>query len=325
MKKTLILLIGFALFGSLATWYVLSKPDDKTTLLATERRFKVENTDEIYKIFIADRKGTQTTLERKDGYWLYNGKYPARPNAVDNVLDAVRRIEIQYKPPTAAVSNMIKSLATDGIKIEIYNKTGKLLQSYYIGGATADERGTYAIKDGAEQPYVVSIPGWEGNLRFRFNLQGDDWRDKTIFAEKATDIQSVTIEYPKNRDQSFRLEREGNTYRTTPFYDVTPIIRRPYKEGSVERYLEGFRSLGAEAFENENPARDSIKQLLPFSTITLKTSAGAEKKVQLFPIYTTSNQVERYYAALNNGDFMLVQHLVFGKILWGYDFFFEEP
>lgn len=325
MKKTLILLIGFALLGSLTTWYVLSKPDDKTTLLAAERRFKVENTDEIYKIFIADRKGTQTTLERKDGYWLYNGKYPARPNAVDNVLDAVRRIEIQYKPPTAAVNNMIKSLATDGIKIEIYNKTGKLLQSYYIGGATADERGTYAIKDGAEQPYVVSIPGWEGNLRFRFNLQGDDWRDKTIFAENAADIQSVTIEYPKNRDQSFRLEREGNTYRITPFYDVTPVIRRPYKEGSVERYLEGFRSLGAEAFENENPARDSIKQLLPFSTITLKTSARAEKKVQLFPIYTTSNQVERYYAEVNNGDFMLVQHLVFGKILWGYDFFFEEP
>ncbi|MFN7115333.1 MAG: DUF4340 domain-containing protein [Saprospiraceae bacterium] len=325
MKKTLILLIAFALLGSFTTWYVLSKPDDKTTLLAEERRFKVENTDEIYKIFIADRRGNQTTLERKDGYWLYNGKYPARPNAVENVLDAVRRIEIQYKPPTAAVNNIIKNLSTQGIKIQTFNRNNQLLQAYYIGGGTADETGTYAIKEGAEQPYVVSIPGWQGNIRFRFNLIGDDWRDKTVFAEKAENIESVSVEYPKNRNKSFKLERAGNTYRITPFYDITPIINRPYKEGSVERYLEGFRNLGAEAFENENPRRDSVRQLLPFGIITLKNKAGAEKTVRLFPIFTANNQAERYFIDVNNEDFMLGQHLVLSKILWGYDFFFENP
>lgn len=325
MKKTLILLIAFVLLASLTIWYVLSKSDNKTTLLAAERRFKVENTDEIYTIFIADRKGNQTTLERKDGIWLYNGKYPARPNAIENVLDAVRRIEIQYKPPTAAVNNIVKNLSTQGIKIQIFNKKKQLLQAYYIGGGTADERGTYAIKEGAEQPYVVSIPGWEGNLRFRFNLTGEDWRDKTIFAEKTENINFVSVEYPKNRNESFKLERTGNTYRIIPFYDITPIINRPYKEGSVERYLEGFRSLGAEAFENENPRRDSVRQLIPFSIITLKNKAGVEKSVKLFPIITANNQAERYFIDINNEDFMLGQHLVLSKILWGYDFFFEKP
>lgn len=324
MKRTILFLIIFLILGSFTTWYVLSKPDEKTSLAGADRRFKVENTEEIYKIFIADRDGAKTTLERKDGFWLYNGKYTARPNAIDNVLDAIRRVEIQYKPPTAAVKNMITSLATEGIKVEIYNKKNQLLKSYYIGGATADELGTYMIMDGAEQPYVASIPGWVGNLRFRFNLTGDDWRDKTVFGEKTENIESVSIEYPKNRNKSFRLAREGNSYKITPFYDVTPPIKRPYKEGSVERYLEGFRSLGAEAFENENPKRDSIRQLVPFSTITLKTTEGKEKVVKLFPLFSTSDQVERYLADVSTGDFMLVQHLVFGKILWGYDFFFEE-
>lgn len=325
MKRTTLFLIIFLLLGSATVWYLMSKPDDKTTLAGADRRFKVENTDDIYKIFIADRKGIETTLERKNGEWIYNNQYKARPNAVDNVLDAVRRMEIQYKPPLAAVPNMIKSLAAEGIKVELYNKTNQKLKSYYIGGATADERGTYAIMDGAEQPYVVSIPGWEGNIRFRFNLKGDDWRDKTIFAENAEDIQSVSVEYPKNKNKSFKLERVGNTFQITPFYDITPIIHRPYKEGSVERYLEGFSNLGAEAFESDNPNREKTLQLLPFSIITVKEKSGAEKTVRLYPIFTAPNNSERYFADVSNGDFMLVQHLVFAKILWGYDFFFEEP
>lgn len=324
MRKTLLFLLLFIIFGSATAWYLLSNSDENTSNVGDDRRFKLENTDDIYKIFIADRRGERTTLERKNGFWLYNGKYTAHPNAVENVLDAMRRVEMQYQPPKAAVQNMIKSLAADGIKVEIYNKNNNLLKSYYIGGSTPDERGTYMILEGAEQPYVAHLPGWEGNLRFRFNLKGDNWRDKTIFAEHLQDIQSVWVEYSKNKNKSFRLQKEGNNYTILPFYDVTPVIQRPYKKGSAEQYLEGFRSLGAEAFENDNPKRDSIQQLTPFSIITLKNTKGEEKTMRMFPIFSESDRMERYFAAVSTGDFMLVQQLVFGKVMRGYDFFFEE-
>lgn len=323
MKRTTIFIIFFLILGSFTAWYVLSKPSGNTSQLGADRRFKIENTDEIYKIFIADRRGTRTTLERKSDFWLYNNQYKARPTAIESLLDAMRRIEMKYQPPKAAVQNMIKSLAVDGIKVEIYNKSNKLLKSYYIGGATSDERGTYVILDGANQPYVAHLPGWEGNLRFRYNLKGDDWRDKTVFEENPQTIQSVHVEYPKNKNKSFKLEREGNTYKILPFYGITPVIKRPLRKGSVEQYLEGFQSLGAEAFENENPKRDSIKQLLPFSIITIKNQNGEVKSVRLFPIFTAHDRVERYLAEVSTGDFMLVQQLVFGKVMWGYDFFFE--
>lgn len=323
MKRTTLFIILFLLLGGATTWYLLSKPPRNTSQLGADRRFKIENTDEIYKIFIADRRGTRTTLERKAGFWLYNGKYKVRPTAIESLLDAMRRIEMKYQPPKAAVQNMIKSLAVDGIKVEIYNKNNTSLKSYYIGGATSDERGTYIILNGAEQPYVAYLPGWEGNLRFRYNLKGDDWRDKTVFSENPQIIQSVCVEYPKNKNKSFKLEKQGNTYKVLPFYEITPIINRPLKKGSVEQYLEGFRSLGAEAFENENPKRDSIQQLLPFGIITVKNQSGETKSVRLFPIFSNSDRVERYFAAVSTDDFMLVQQLVFGKVMWGYDFFFE--
>ncbi|HMO38356.1 MAG TPA: DUF4340 domain-containing protein [Saprospiraceae bacterium] len=332
-KKTLLLLIAFALLGAIATWYLLTQPDDQTTLAGADRQFAIANTDVIYKIFIADRQGSTTTLERRDGYWMYNGQYRARPNAIDNLLDAIRRVQVKYKPPTAAVKHMVSDLATQGLKVELYDKNNRLLKTYYVGGATADERGTYMIMDRAEQPYVTHIPSWEGNLRFRYSLKGDDWRDKTIFAYRPEDVQAVVIEYPKQRNNSFRLARAGQDFRVQPFYEVTPVINRPLRSGVIEAYIEGFRSLGAEAFENKNPRRDSVLQLIPFSIISVTDKNGVTTTARLYPIFPEpipgatrlpdANVVERYFAALDNGDFMLIQHHVFKKILWGYEFFFQ--
>lgn len=334
MKRTLLLLVAFALTGALALWYLLTQNNDKTTLAGADRRFKVENPDEIYKIFIADRKEERITLERKGDYWLYNGKWKANPNVIKNLLDAITRIEIKYKPADAAIQSMVESLSTEGLKVEIYNKVNKKIKSYYVGGATADETGTYMIMEHARQPYVAEIPNWVGNLRFRYSLKGDEWRDKMVFASRIEDIQSVTIEYPQQKNKSFRLQRAGNVFRIMPFYDITPLIKRPYREGSAEAFLDGFKNIGAEAIINQNEKKDSITQLLPFSIITLQDKADSVYAIKLFPLFyatpvagasSGSPNVERYYAQNQNGDFLMVQHYVFKKILWGYDFFFENP
>ncbi|MEL6720357.1 MAG: DUF4340 domain-containing protein, partial [Bacteroidota bacterium] len=265
-------------------------------------------------------RGEQVTLERKGDHWIYNGKYKALPNAIDNLMRAFGEVEMSYKPANAAVPNMVSNLATQGIKVELYDKSGERLKSYYVGGETSDSRGTYMIMEGSEQPYIVHIPTWGGNLRARFNLRGNQWRDKTVLEAKVDDIVSVSVEYPKQKNNSFKLEKEGNEYVVKPFYDVTPTINKAVSQGSVEGYLVNFKSIGAEAFETDNPRRDSVTQTIPFGIITLKKVNGEEQKIKLFPIYndvedaTKSNEVvtyvERYFAEVNEEDFMLVQHRV---------------
>lgn len=313
------------------------KEDKKTTLAGWDRDFAVENVDDIYKIFLADRNGEKVTLERKSKHWIYNGEYKANPNVVENLLDAIKRVEMKYKPPKNAVKPMVESLATEGIKVEIYDRRGELMKAYYVGGATADERGTYMIRDGAEDPYVVHIPSWEGNLRFRYNLRGANWRDKTIFHEDMRDVISVSVEYPKQRNRSFRLEKDGSDFKVTPFYEINQPTNRPYKKGSAEQYLIGFeKPMIAEAFENKNPKRDSVVQTVPFSIVTLMTKDSSEVSVRFFPIYNesvidpktnsylTSGGIDRFFAeVVTEGSFMLVQNRIFQRAFWGYEFFFE--
>ena len=336
MGRTVVLLILFILLGAGTIWYLGGERSaDKTTLLGADRAFAVENTASIHKIFLADRNGRNTTLERKEDYWIYNQKYRARDNAINNILDAIKRVQIKYKPPQAAVKDMINSLATEGIKVELYGADNKLIKAYYVGGSTADETGTFMIMEGAEQPYVSSIPGWQGNIRFRYNLKGDEWREKSVFMEEAEQIKSVSIEYPRQRSKSFRLEKQDKGYEIRPLFDITSEINAPYKKGSAESFLIGFERLMAEAFINNHEKKDSIRNLIPFAIISLTNLQEETKIVKFFPKYlegeidrdtggfTGKGIVERYYVDCGNGDFMIAQHRLLKKVLWAYEFFYD--
>lgn len=342
MRNTFILLVLFLLLGGGTYWFLNhNKEQAPTSMVGQDRLFRVKDIDKVTKVFIADRTGKTSTLTRKNEEdWLYNGKYPARPGAIRNLLDAIQKIEMKFKPADAAVKGMVADLATNGLKVEVYTNNGESpAKTYYIGGSTPDERGTYAIMEGSNQPYVVNIPSWEGNIRFRYSLNGDQWRDRAVFAEEVEDIQAISIEYPLQKNKSFKLERTGsNAFKVEPFYDVTPSINREVNNGKVEAFLTGFENIGAEDFKNNIPIRDSIRLLQPFATISLTNTTGETRSARFFPILQDYNSydatrerstqvvkiVERYHVDVSTGDFMMVQNLVFKKLFWGYDSFFGK-
>lgn len=339
MNRTVLLLLLFICLGG-GTYYYLGqkKIEKKTTLAGADRDFAVDDIEQVYKIFIADRKNEKATLTRNGEHWVYNGEYKARKVIVESILNTLQHIEIKYKPDDAAVPNMVKALATEGKKIELYDKNDQLIKSYYIGGSTNDERGTFAIMDGAEQPYVVYIPFFDGNISARFIAKGDEWRDKDLFNERLEQIQSVSIEYPKLRNKSFKLEKTKEGYAVTPFYDIVPETNRPYREGSAEQFLIHFERISSEDYRNWHPKKDSILQLTPFSIITLVNVQNDTTQVKLYPVEQESfitqvpetgefervdPLIQRYYTDLNGKDFLLSQQVVVGKVLWEYAAFFE--
>lgn len=341
MKNTLILLVLFLFLGGGTLWF-FNKGENpqqtKTSLVGTDRNFAVKDADQIHKIFLANRRYKETTtLTRKGDHWVLKDGHKVRPNAMENLLEAISNIEMKYKPAKAAIPGMIKDLSTNSIKVELYNQANEKIKVYYVGGGTIDERGTYMILDGVEQPYVVSLPSWEGNLRHRYSLRGNEWWDRTVIKKEVEDVKEISVEYPKQKNKSFRLVRDKNNYEVTPFYDITPKINRPLKPGSCEAYLVGYESLGAEDFRNDLEIRDSISQLVPFAILTIKDIKGEEKVIKFHPIVKGGNvtdqktgnlvvhneYVHRYFADINNGDFMMIQQLVFGKLFWAYEHFFE--
>lgn len=333
MSRTIIFLVFFVALGGVL-YFLLSKEKEQNQI-GWDRAFAIEEIDAIGTIFIADRKGNRTKLERKAGYWLYNETFRANPNAIENVLDAISRIEMKFKPANAAVPNMVASLASNGLKVEILDRNGRELKAYYIGGSTPDERGTYMIMEDAEQPYVCFLPGWEGNLRFRFNLVGDQWRDKTVFSLQPERLKAIEILYPKQQSKSFRLVKDGAEYQLYPLFGNEVNQMKKINSATGRRFLAGFDWLAAESFANKYPKKDSILQTVPFCSIKVEKIDGKTQEVHFYPVQgnapidlktmtTLGNSViERFLIDKNKEDFMLVQNRVFRKIFWAYEFFLE--
>lgn len=330
MNRTLLLAVLFLVLGATA-WYVLSNKKQQTSSrVSWDMDFGIKNQEDIGKIFIADREGRTATLERTTKGWMYNDQYPARPSVMQTLLETVTKLNVLNIPPDGAVSNMVKEMAAVGIKVEIYDRGGKKIKTYYVGGVTNDERGTIMMMEGSERPYVMHIPGFVGQLRARYLLNTDDWRDKAIFSEKPEEIQMVSVEYPQRKSESFRLEKTGEaSYEVKPFFNTTTAMKTPARKGVAEAYLVQFEKLVAEAFETENPLRDSVKALVPFALVTLKKSDGEEKLVRFWPVEVETRNdngqsfVSRYFTDVNDQDFMLTQDRVFGGLFRGYSFFFE--
>ncbi len=340
MKNTIILLLVFAILAGGAYWLKTSDQQQQTQMISGDRDFAIQNVDQIGKVFIADRKGHRTTLTRdgNSNKWTLNGKYRARKGAIANLMQTIKNVEMKNIPNNAAIPNIVETLGSHGIKVEIYDRNNEIMKTYYVGGMTNNEKGTYMIMEGAEQPYVVHMPQMEGGLRVRYLMSEDNWRDRHLFGIAPEDIQYVSVEYPKQRNKSFTLEKTGDQYDILPFYDITPTTPRPYKKGSAEAYLIGFEQFFAENYINHHKDRDSISQLVPFAIVTVKDETGEEQTARFHPLYPLDNDgtpltddevigntaVEHYHVNHSKGDYYLVQQRQFGRAFWSYDSFFDN-
>jgi len=168
MNRTLILLIAVLLLGGVAWWVSTAGASPaKVSDRAPERQFGIAEMDQVHRIFIADRKGHKVNLTRGGVTgWLADGK-PANDNIMDNLEDALEHLEVQSLPTPQAKPHMINNLAAQGILVQAFDKDNNKLRGYYIGGGNHDETGTFAIVEGSEEPYVVHVDHFTGNIKLK--------------------------------------------------------------------------------------------------------------------------------------------------------------
>lgn len=331
--------LGLLAVMGVVSYFLLSNHLQSDKTIPPDRDFQVSDTQNITKIFLADKLGEKILLERqKDGTWLVNGKYKAFEPGMSVLLNTIQQVRVKYIPPNSAVPNLVKDIASHGIKVEIYGKSGKKLKTYYVGGNTQSEDGTAFIMEGYEQPYIVYMPSLLGGLRSRYRVREHQIIDRWIFREDPEKIKSISVEYPGQRNKSFLLDLSQKKPQVQPFYATTPPINGDVFMPAVEAFLYGFEKIGAEGIVIDQVERDSVLKLIPFCTIMLQRNDGSMMDISLWPIIDMVEEdatkfenpqkeyfIERYYAYSEaTGLFYLTQHLIFEKILWSYGDFFDK-
>jgi hypothetical protein len=220
-KNRIILIIVLILLLTAAGLFVTNS---YTTLSKDVSDFSIQDTAAVTRIFLADKNNNEVLLQRSPEGWLVDGKFTAQQAKISSFLKTLKDLEVRSPVPMAARDNVITRMAVIAKKIEIYqvkpqinlfNKIKlfpreKLVKVYYVGDVTQDNQGTFMLMEGAEDPYVVHIPGFRGFVSTRYSTVKADWRDYTVFKTPINKIQSVKVEFPFHPEQAYAFEVRDN-------------------------------------------------------------------------------------------------------------------
>jgi hypothetical protein len=250
--------------------------------------------------------------------------------------------------PKTATENIIKRLAYNAIKVEIYGMSYRIdfwgiklfphetmLKCYYVGDVTQDNLGTYMLIDGSKKPFIVVLPGHRGYVSSRYEVASDAWRTHRIFDVGAHEIERICIENITDTESSFMV----NTNVPSGKFAVTTLTGDPipYKLDSLKvyNYLNCFKRINFESFTFDylnQHAVDSILNSTPIYNVTLDLKEEKTHHLRIYPIlYDNIIEIatnepmidgDRCYAYLDNGEMVVVQYFTFDKILRSRSYFY---
>jgi hypothetical protein len=329
--KLKIVVILFCILA-LATAFIVYKKSGKSSLTDSSRDFAIENIDDIGKIYVTDRQGNHYTLDKKKNVWYADTIYLADPQFIDVVLTTLKRMTVTNLVPKPAIKNIMRDIATYGKKVEIYDKNGSLMKSFYMGGTNQRVTASYMVLDGYNIPYEMSYPGFSGDLGGRlWPLHLIDIRSKSLFNYKPGDIKNIRINYVRDKNESFNLAISGlDNYIVTPLSrTVTPIAKKVSK-GAVEQYLSNIEKIEAAKVIDKNMLEhDTLVSSIPFAQIEITDKDNQIKKLDLYPILDETKKMQLgsepdyFFAIMDNKAYYNCQLLVLKKIFWGYSYFFN--
>lgn len=328
MKKNKSLFVILILLSALALFFIFSK--NNSTLKKELSDFAVKDTASITKIFLADRNGHSIKLERKENQWLLNGKYEPRPDFLNLFLETVYKVEVKARVAKAAYNNVIKALASTGVKCEIYIKDEKdPYKVYYVGGQTENSEGTFMILENSSTPFITEINSFLGYLTPRYSVDEDAWRSTLLFNSIPKEIKELTLSYTNYSEKSFTIRSVNNIYtiENQPTNKETKA-----NQASLENYLRLFEKVYFESWVRKmTPLQvDSMIRSKPAITIHLTTQKGLTKTVNIYPMPINERSLtkedslgnplkydlDRMYGFIKpEKELVTIQHYTFDKLL----------
>ncbi|MCB0700190.1 MAG: DUF4340 domain-containing protein [Chitinophagales bacterium] len=338
MRKTIVYILVLGILG-FGVWYFLFS--DKQLFSADEAGFKINNIEAIHRIYLANQSGQHISVTRTEDGWMVNDMYKARPGMIDLLLETLKQQEAAYPAPENAHNNIIKGLAGNGIKVELYNKNNDPIRIFYVGGQVAGSAGTYMLIEGAKRPYVVQLPVFQGYVTPRYSVEMEDWRDRTVMNIPASELEKVSVEYPTEELNNFTLQQDAEG---TLSVSVHPELMKDKQlnEKRAKDYSGFFEKVYCEGFLNGTLHIDSIiAGTQKNCTIEVLAKDGKKEHIDIYwmPITRRSKNMltadpdvpdvydaDRLYAVFNNyKDTAIIQRRTFGKLFRkGYEFYEQD-
>lgn len=327
MKKRITLILGMVVVAIAANLYFANENNKSTLDSKEDYSFTIEDTASVQKIIIKDKRPTEVTLVRGKNHWVLNGKYKAREDAVEVLLQTLNQMTLKNFVESKSEDAVLKNMAVYGKEVVVYGENDEVIKHFFVGTNTANDMGTYMLMKGANKPYAVYIPGLNGYLSGRFFSDEHLWRDRTLFGVKAHDIKSVELTYTEKPEMSFLLEANEAGIADVKDYlgnitEVNPQRIAAFVQGISRVSYEGLIIESDEVWNK----KDSISNSVPVFSLVLSKQNGETVELRGYHINAAEGELDingdplkwdtdRLYGIVSDGRFVLIQYFGMSKVL----------
>ena len=144
------------------------------------------------------------TLVKKDASWLVNGKTEARKSGIVFILRILREIEIKSPVSPGLFSSEISKKGIEPVRVRIYEGR-KHLRSFLVYKTGSNSYGNIMKLSESSKPFIVYVPGYDGEIGSAFTLNELFWKPYTVFNLLPSEISSVGFENHADTSASFSI------------------------------------------------------------------------------------------------------------------------
>jgi hypothetical protein len=233
---------------------------------------------EISKIEFSSA-GNKLSLEKKGDSWLINGKTEARKSGILFILRVLHEIQIKSPVSDDLFRAEITEKGLEPVKVKVFEKR-KMVRSFMVYKTHSNSYGNIMKIRERSKPFIVYVPGYDGDIGSAFTLNELFWQPYTVFNLLPSEIASVRFENLSDTLSSFLISCNNHHYtlsssdRQLTGWDST----------LVTRYLSYFAWIPLEKwiFDITDKEKKAIESTQPLYRITVITSDGRKSVLSLW-------------------------------------------
>jgi hypothetical protein len=249
--------------------------------------FASEPQKEITRIEFSE-DGRKLSLTKEGDQWLLNGKAETRKSGMSFILRILTEIKIKSPVSVELFENEITGKGIIPVRVEVYEKR-RLLKTFLVYKTRSNIYGNiFKIKE-QSKPFIVYIPGYDGNIGSVFTLNELFWQPYTLFNLLPSEIASVNLENMSDSASSFSIVNKNHHF----IVSGNNSELHGWDSTLVSRYLSYFTRIPFESWASEIEPEEKIKieSQLPVYRITVNTTGGMETVLTLWERQTNENGI----------------------------------
>ncbi len=211
------------------------------------------------------------------------------------------------------------------MRVKVY-ESRKLLNDFLVYKTRSNIYGNIMKNNERAKPFIVYVPGYDGDIGSAFTMNELYWQPYTIFNLLPSEIASVSFENLSDEASSFSILKSGDGYLLTDGENALD----GWDTGLIRRYLSYFTFIPFEAWalDLSEAEKEKILSREPAYRITVKTSGGKNTVLSLWERVNGDGTMDsdRLYGRTGTTDeIFVVRYFDIDPILKKREYFFPEP